>query len=130
MSGNEFSVSPASRGPQLFASGEWRREDRRVNKGLPNRRNPACGIGGITPVSAGHRFGPVPFENCSAFKLSRGNRDDPQRQDQPSAMLRRSLPSQARSRGVTAVLGPTNTGKTHLAIERMLGHESGMIGLP
>jgi ATP-dependent RNA helicase SUPV3L1/SUV3 len=28
------------------------------------------------------------------------------------------------------VLGPTNTGKTHLAIERMLGHESGMIGLP
>ena len=33
-------------------------------------------------------------------------------------------------RGVTAVLGPTNTGKTHLAIERMLGHESGMIGLP
>jgi ATP-dependent RNA helicase SUPV3L1/SUV3 len=31
---------------------------------------------------------------------------------------------------VTAVLGPTNTGKTHLAIERMLGHASGMIGLP
>ncbi len=35
-----------------------------------------------------------------------------------------------RIRNVTAVLGPTNTGKTHLAIERMLGHESGMIGLP
>jgi ATP-dependent RNA helicase SUPV3L1/SUV3 len=31
---------------------------------------------------------------------------------------------------VTAVLGPTNTGKTHLAIERMLGHQSGMIGFP
>lgn len=31
---------------------------------------------------------------------------------------------------VWAVLGPTNTGKTHLAIERMLGHETGMIGLP
>jgi ATP-dependent RNA helicase SUPV3L1/SUV3 len=45
-------------------------------------------------------------------------------------MLRRSLPPQLRARGVTAVLGPTNTGKTHLAIERMLGHESGMIGLP
>ncbi len=29
-----------------------------------------------------------------------------------------------------AVLGPTNTGKTHLAVERMLGHHSGMIGLP
>jgi len=31
---------------------------------------------------------------------------------------------------VVAVLGPTNTGKTHLAIERMLGHTSGMIGFP
>ena len=40
------------------------------------------------------------------------------------------FPDDDRGRGVTAVLGPTNTGKTHLAIERMLGHESGMIGLP
>ena len=31
---------------------------------------------------------------------------------------------------VSAVLGPTNTGKTLYAIERMLGHPSGMIGLP
>ncbi|MFQ5957813.1 MAG: helicase-related protein [Alphaproteobacteria bacterium] len=31
---------------------------------------------------------------------------------------------------IIAVLGPTNTGKTHLAVERMLGHASGMIGLP
>ena len=31
---------------------------------------------------------------------------------------------------IKAVLGPTNTGKTHLAVERMLGHASGMIGLP
>ena len=31
---------------------------------------------------------------------------------------------------LAAVLGPTNTGKTHLAVERMLGHSSGMIGLP
>jgi len=31
---------------------------------------------------------------------------------------------------VVAVLGPTNTGKTHLAIERMCGHSSGMIGFP
>ena len=31
---------------------------------------------------------------------------------------------------VTAVLGPTNTGKTHYAIERMLGHATGMIGFP
>src|SRR3974377_2225270 len=36
----------------------------------------------------------------------------------------------ARGAGVTAVLGPTNTGKTHLAIERMLAHSSGLVGLP
>ncbi|MBV7410185.1 helicase-related protein [Maritimibacter sp. DP1N21-5] len=32
--------------------------------------------------------------------------------------------------GITAVLGPTNTGKTHYAIERMLAHRTGVIGLP
>ncbi|MEL7519914.1 MAG: hypothetical protein AAFN48_13280, partial [Pseudomonadota bacterium] len=31
---------------------------------------------------------------------------------------------------VKAVLGPTNTGKTHLAIERMCAHSSGMMGFP
>ena len=31
---------------------------------------------------------------------------------------------------IRAVLGPTNTGKTYLAIDRMLGHDSGMIGFP
>ena len=31
---------------------------------------------------------------------------------------------------LAAVLGPTNTGKTHLAVERMMGHASGMIGFP
>jgi ATP-dependent RNA helicase SUPV3L1/SUV3 len=42
-----------------------------------------------------------------------------------------SFPSdRAPGAGVTAVLGPTNTGKTHLAIERMLAHSSGLIGLP
>src|SRR6187549_3065043 len=38
--------------------------------------------------------------------------------------------ARARGAGVTAVLGPTNTGKTFLAIERMLAHSSGAIGLP
>ncbi|HKZ31692.1 MAG TPA: helicase-related protein [Vicinamibacteria bacterium] len=33
-------------------------------------------------------------------------------------------------RAVTALLGPTNTGKTHLAIERMLTHPTGMVGFP
>ena len=35
-----------------------------------------------------------------------------------------------RASGVNVLLGPTNTGKTHYAIERMLSHSSGMIGLP
>jgi len=41
-----------------------------------------------------------------------------------------SRDARVRGTGVTAVLGPTNTGKTHLAIERMLAHSSGIIGLP
>ena len=36
----------------------------------------------------------------------------------------------ALERRIMAVLGPTNTGKTHYAIERMLGYRSGIIGLP
>ncbi len=39
-------------------------------------------------------------------------------------------PMMLSGRGVTAVLGPTNTGKTHYAIERMVAHGSGVIGLP
>jgi ATP-dependent RNA helicase SUPV3L1/SUV3 len=31
---------------------------------------------------------------------------------------------------ITAVLGPTNTGKTHLAVERLCGHASGIMGFP
>ncbi|WP_413991755.1 helicase-related protein [Labrys okinawensis] len=45
-------------------------------------------------------------------------------------MLPPILPPSVRARGVTAVLGPTNTGKTYLAIERLLGHGAGIIGLP
>src|SRR5664279_5577781 len=44
----------------------------------------------------------------------------------PSAFAHERAPGA----GVTAVLGPTNTGKTHLAIERMVAHSSGVIGLP
>ncbi len=39
-------------------------------------------------------------------------------------------PARGAASRLIAVLGPTNTGKTHLAVERMLGHASGMIGLP
>lgn len=40
------------------------------------------------------------------------------------------MKSKLTSKSVTAVLGPTNTGKTHLAVERMIASPSGMIGLP
>jgi ATP-dependent RNA helicase SUPV3L1/SUV3 len=45
-------------------------------------------------------------------------------------MPRRPLLPAERGRNVTAVLGPTNTGKTHLAIERMVAQGNGLIGLP
>jgi len=44
--------------------------------------------------------------------------------------MRPDAPLVLSGRDVTAVLGPTNTGKTWLAIERMVAHESGVIGLP
>lgn len=47
-----------------------------------------------------------------------------------TVIQRAPLASASRAKTVTAVLGPTNTGKTHLAIERLLGHGSGAIGLP
>src|SRR3954471_13526714 len=39
-------------------------------------------------------------------------------------------PAASLDQTVTAILGPTNTGKTHRAVERMLAHGSGIIGLP
>lgn len=45
----------------------------------------------------------------------------------PSPDIAASGPGQGR---ICAVLGPTNTGKTHLAIERMCAHSSGMMGFP
>src|SRR3954466_11194233 len=50
-----------------------------------------------------------------------------ERHSRQASLSRHSSASRGR---VTAVLGPTNTGKTHFAIERMLAHRSGMIGLP
>ena len=48
----------------------------------------------------------------------------------PPEAAGRSQPLPPSRSGVTALLGPTNTGKTFLAIERMLAHSSGMIGFP
>lgn len=38
--------------------------------------------------------------------------------------------SQSARNAITAVLGPTNTGKTHLAVERLCAHSSGIMGFP
>src|SRR6476620_9497739 len=64
---------------------------------------------------------------------SAGSRGGPLSMNLP--FLERPAQTQAlkpaeRAARVTAVLGPTNTGKTHLAIERMLTYSSGVIGLP
>jgi ATP-dependent RNA helicase SUPV3L1/SUV3 len=50
----------------------------------------------------------------------------------PFSAAERHQRDRARDRalGVSVVLGPTNTGKTHYAIERMLSYPTGMIGLP
>ena len=46
------------------------------------------------------------------------------------AYITDSIMTQFAQSPVTAVLGPTNTGKTHLAVERMCAHSSGIIGFP
>jgi ATP-dependent RNA helicase SUPV3L1/SUV3 len=46
------------------------------------------------------------------------------------SLMARSRSARLRGARVAAVLGPTNTGKTHHAVERMLSYSSGMIGLP
>ncbi|MFU7527121.1 helicase-related protein [Qipengyuania sp. ASV99] len=47
-----------------------------------------------------------------------------------SAIVKPAIARKRDQGRVRAVLGPTNTGKTHLAIERMCGHSSGMMGFP
>ena len=47
-----------------------------------------------------------------------------------SAKLSAMIRHDAENASVTALLGPTNTGKTHLAVERMLAHRTGMMGFP
>ena len=48
----------------------------------------------------------------------------------PLATFARVVSDNSQGSRLKAVLGPTNTGKTHLAIERMCGHSSGAIGFP
>lgn len=66
-------------------------------------------------------FSPAPCLVLKTLSTSIGN--------PPMSAIQPINPT-ASGRGVTAVLGPTNTGKTHLAIERMAAHSSGLIGLP
>ena len=52
------------------------------------------------------------------------------RGDPAHASVRITIMTSFSSQPVKAVLGPTNTGKTHLAVERLTAHSSGMIGFP
>ncbi|MFP4537529.1 MAG: helicase-related protein [Dichotomicrobium sp.] len=70
-------------------------------------------------------------QGCVALHEPFGHGDNMPHNPPASAAAPRAISNRPDcSRNVTAVLGPTNTGKTHLAIERMLGHETGVIGLP
>lgn len=73
---------------------------------------------------------PEIFEQASPFWGESADAEGPMTLPFRLPAEARKSDSPLRGRGVTAVLGPTNTGKTHLAIERMLGHDSGVIGLP
>ncbi len=47
------------------------------------------------------------------------------------SILRRAMQINSQNQAhISAILGPTNTGKTYLALERMMAHASGMIGFP
>ena len=67
---------------------------------------------------------------CASLSLPRLAKIDIVIRGPSLASLRQPLRPAAPAGTVTAVLGPTNTGKTHLAVERLCGHASGMIGFP
>ncbi|VVT34828.1 Helicase [Hoeflea sp. EC-HK425] len=76
-------------------------------------------------------FGFFAISPCFAFSdVIRNARPDLNTDDMPAFPSHPPKPLILSGRGVTAVLGPTNTGKTHFAIERMAAHSSGVIGLP
>ncbi len=76
--------------------------------------------------------GKPPPENSTATIRHAGRRRSPCRRlhsPPPNLILLVMQIHTPRAR-IVAVLGPTNTGKTHLAMERLLGHDTGMIGFP
>src|SRR5581483_9418028 len=75
------------------------------------------------------RFPLIPFRSTTTGSATRNERTGLAPAAGAGQVEVMSLSSAGSSR-LTAVLGPTNTGKTYLAIERMLGHDSGMIGFP
>ena len=102
------------RGPEAFRTDGVDCRHRRNSRHLPARR-----------AARGLRL----IDLCR--QTSRQIRDDAKdlRRGPSSSTFDPMNNSPQRSR-LVAVLGPTNTGKTHLAVERMLAHSSGMIGLP
>jgi len=83
---------------------------------------------------------PIFFADQSKCWLNARSSESAKRRNVEKRPKRRAARLRGARRGATnaivsdgtikAVLGPTNTGKTHLAIERMCGHSSGMIGFP
>ena len=101
-------------------------------------RDPAR-LWGQLPQTAAFMSGQTGLGLCSIRRGNVGLRLDAEIYNRPSlrgiAVMTDFASASASRRtaaghSVIAVLGPTNTGKTHLAIERMLGHETGLIGLP
>src|SRR4051794_35682739 len=72
----------------------------------------------------------LPMRDVAASALGNSPLDQAGASSQVRSIVLLSKSTMPPARNVTAVLGPTNTGKTHLAVERMLAQGSGMIGLP
>lgn len=64
------------------------------------------------------------------LRLARAREKPNVTSDMKPARITGGVPRSRSGGRIAAVIGPTNTGKTHFAIERMLAHRSGMIGLP
>src|SRR5690348_8825741 len=68
--------------------------------------------------------------SAAALELGSAKPDSSAMELPPAVRARFRTPPGVPESHVRAVLGPTNTGKTHLAVERMVGHRTGAIGFP
>ena len=86
----------------------------------------SCAAGG-----AGRRSGEPHYNGFLLFTSTAGSETPRLESAMPThATSSRRSPTPLPPSGVAAILGPTNTGKTHFAVERLLAHRSGIIGVP